>query len=396
MDNFCLTPTFNESIPMFKKEEKRNLYAYSDETEFKYSNTDTNSIIGAGILVSDKPIADIVIKEALRNLNNDVDKTSADLVTLKRSYFHASEDSKNAHSHLCASINKHVSGYFRFSYFDKQLAKSEDKDRTNENINRLILKLAALDFFHDKIDKVHLTTENRYRFGVIDSKNWLSDFFYMMDGLAYSQPTYKTNYPDIKLCCSSKNNPGLQVVDFILWALNRSRRTPANNIWKERLNLKLYASFSEDEGPQSGGKYYINNNPKFEKEDTYPYEFDIFPNTEQEFFESYLIIENTVRQLCKIDLPDSLEHLNRIILSVKDIFEYNKELTMKTLPLIASIYIRCFDTLPIYKDIDKADEKSWRQILSAKKIAGLILRQDLATGIKSVSEILEWRNEVMT
>lgn len=370
------------------------LYSYSDETEFKYSNADLNSILGAGVLISRKPITDIVIKEALTNLNNDVDKVSTDFQTLKRGYFHASEDSKNAHSHLCASINKHISGYFRYAYFDKQLARSLDKNRTNENINRLILKLASLDFFHGKINKVYYTTENRYRFGETDSKRWLSDFFYTMDRLAYDQPTYKTHYPSFELICSDKNNAGLQVVDFILWALNRSKRKPANIIWKERLNLRLYASFSEDEGAQSGGKYYINDKPEIRKEDNYPFEFDILPESQKEFFESYLTIENTVRQLCKIDLPVSLEHLNEIVYSVREIFEYNKDLTEKSLALIASIYIRYFDTLPIYQDLSDTDAKTWCHILRAKKIAGLILRRDLLNGIRTVDGILEWRKVI--
>lgn len=46
------------------------LYLYADETEFELDN---NKMIGSGLLVVNSPISNIVIIEALNNLQNDPD-----------------------------------------------------------------------------------------------------------------------------------------------------------------------------------------------------------------------------------------------------------------------------------------------------------------------------------
>jgi hypothetical protein len=94
-------------------------------------------------------------------------------------------------------------------------------------------------------------------------------------------------------------------------------------------------------------------------------------------------------------LPKSLEHFSAQFLEVKNLFEFNKNFTENNLIQVASLYIRLFDTLPIYHNLDNSDLRNWSLLLKAKKTAGLILRQDLIQGYRSAMAILDWREEIL-
>jgi len=95
-------------------------YVYCDESTF----SDPKPCIGIGMLITETEIAPSAIEEALQRLQNDPDiliepAKKLDEQTLKRRYFHASEDSKNAHSYLCEQINKLDAAEFVCDFFDK-------------------------------------------------------------------------------------------------------------------------------------------------------------------------------------------------------------------------------------------------------------------------------------
>ena len=78
--------------------------------------------LSSGLLACDVPITKAVVDAALHNLQADPDRhkprhKEKDDRTLQRGYFHASDDSQNAHGHLCRSIVKHVAGTFFYSDF---------------------------------------------------------------------------------------------------------------------------------------------------------------------------------------------------------------------------------------------------------------------------------------
>jgi hypothetical protein len=218
-------------------------YAYADETEFKWDISDADSVIGSGVLITNDEISEIVIKEALTELAEYNNKTAKDLLTLKRGYFHASEDSKDAHSFLCKSINKYVSGKFRFSYYNKQKRTRFEKGETDESVKRLTLQLASLEFFYHKLNKVVLNIETRNGFNKTEAVIWQKRIYNMLDALAYDQPSFLTFYPAMEIKAENKQNAGIQVVDFLLWAVNRAKRKKPDFTWKERLNFKMSSEY---------------------------------------------------------------------------------------------------------------------------------------------------------
>ena len=369
------------------------LYAYTDETEFKRSESDISTIVGTGILITNKEIDSSFVIEAMDGLRADVEKDNRDLETLKRNYFHASEDSKNGHSYICKAIKKNISGCFRYSFYERKNQKAWEKLKSTENLNRLTLGLSSLEFFDSRIDKVILTIENRNGFEQSAAENWINHWLKQLELTTYDHPSFLTYYPDFEIRISDKLCPGIQASDFILWTLNRANKSKPDETWKKRLNFKLYSEFYEENGTQSGGTYKFNSFSIDYGRMNYPFKVND-PETNEELFQSYLTIEQTVRQICNMDLPEHVWHLKPMLIAIRNLLNNDKYLTYEKLSLMSSIFIRLFDSLPIYEALNDTDELEWSLILKAKKMAGLFLRKDLIHGVRSSDTILRWREEM--
>lgn len=95
------------------------MYVYLDETTFGKQN----EFSGYGCLITTTRIDSSIISNAMNCLAIDPDIKKEkfekhDIKTLKRKFFHASEDSQNGHSHLCDAINEHVKGKFHSQFFN--------------------------------------------------------------------------------------------------------------------------------------------------------------------------------------------------------------------------------------------------------------------------------------
>jgi hypothetical protein len=373
------------------------IFVYADETEFKKDSQDLNTIIGSGILLCETPIINEIIHEALLNLENDlkndINKNKSDLKTILRKSFHASSDGPKAHHHILEIINKYVSGNFKYSNFEKHLQNSWETIKSKEDTFRLTLGLASLEFFERPYDKITFIIEERQKFNKEIANKWIEEWYDDLDLHAYSQTLYLTYYPKIEIKLGNKTDPGLQIVDFLIWALNRSKRTVPDTKWIDLLKISFSTDFSSEKGPQSGGKYCINKGiPHFGRLD---YPIKINEPNEAEFYQAYEIIEKTIRSLM-LNIPNNIAHfqssfdaLNLKLNDSNHLFNYN------TLKKIASLYIRIFDTLPVYESIKDSDVKSWDILLKSKKMAGLYLRRDLINGVRSADAIIFWRQNII-
>jgi hypothetical protein len=95
------------------------MHLYLDETTFGTSG----EFLGYASFLTEKPIEIGLIETALTNLESDPARhldqfKDQDSRTLERRYFHAADDSQNAHSHLCKAINEQVKGEFESQLFD--------------------------------------------------------------------------------------------------------------------------------------------------------------------------------------------------------------------------------------------------------------------------------------
>jgi hypothetical protein len=207
------------------------MFVYLDETEFG-----EGAFSGYASLITEERIGQEVIDDAVENLRNDTDRFLApqktmDDRTLERGYFHAADDSKNAHSHLCDAINKHIVGDFKSHIFH---AKKHNFSSIEE-IYDLASKLAVVGLFSKAPE---LTFIFECRNGLSTQallEKWWPDLWAGLSQNCFSAPYIVKYYPDVKFEISGKNNPGLQTVDFMLWSSQRANFAKDSK-WYDRLD----------------------------------------------------------------------------------------------------------------------------------------------------------------
>ena len=186
------------------------IYAYADETIFTINNKSGDIALGSGMLICQSEITRQTIEEAIIHLKEDKDfDLKKDLRTLQRGYFHASDDSKNAHSHFCRAINKNISGVFDYSYFDNiTQANITQKGFADKTFDRC-LSQSTLELFLST-DEVFLIIEKRDSINETTASKWLSSLYKLYEDATYNLPSYKTFYPKINISFGNKSDPGLQ------------------------------------------------------------------------------------------------------------------------------------------------------------------------------------------
>lgn len=366
----------------------KKIYAYSDEAIFYRGDSE---LVGTGILFTEVPIEKMVIENAINKLKLDTDfDLKKDKKTIDRFYFHGSEDSKNAHSHLCREIVKQVNGDFVYSYINKTL----DNKRSIEQINRLTLQLSSIQLF-DEPYEVEMIVEERSTFGKNNIEDFLNTFNRNIEAMAYSHPSFISIFPKLSIEVRNKKEYGLQVVDFMLWAMNRHMKVPSNSTWKNYLNLKMRSESKVEDDSQFGGHYYLNSpciDLDLKRMINYPYTVPLdIPKKGTHIVDYYNFIEEIIISYQEIQLPKHCYHLttklNKAIRLIKSNVPY-KEGDIK---LIASTFIQIFDTVPVYKDININDKEIWLDILYAKKLSGLLLREGKMYFGMTRDSIIRWR-----
>jgi uncharacterized protein DUF3800 len=195
------------------------LYVYLDETNFG----DNNEFFGYGSLISHEEISQSIVDEAVENLRQDPDTQKDEFIrqdsrTLQRGWFHASEDSQNAHSHICNGINKNIVGTFHAQYFDLSRSEINQPDVAYQ----ISSKLSILNIFSET-KSVVLIFERRGGLNETTITKWLESLWKETMATSYLYPWIPTFYPKLSFRICYKSEPGLQVVDFMLWAAGRKK-----------------------------------------------------------------------------------------------------------------------------------------------------------------------------
>lgn len=223
------------------------MFVYLDETEFG-----EGAFSGYASLITEERIGQHVIEEALENLRIDTDRflmpqKAMDDRTLERGYFHAADDSKNAHSHLCNAINKHIVGNFKSHIFHARKHSFSGV----EEIYNLASKLAVVGLF-SKARELTFIFEGRNGLSVQALlEMWWPDLWKGLSQNCFSAPFIVKYYPDVKFEISEKSNPGSQVVDFMLWSSQRAAYAKDPK-WYDRLHGWAKSSTTTVDGGWDG------------------------------------------------------------------------------------------------------------------------------------------------
>lgn len=342
---------------------------------------ESDSTVGSGMFICDEPVQQKLIDEAMEKLRNDDDKNEQDEETLERGYFHASEDSKNAHSHLCRAIYENLDGEFIYTFYDKSI----DGEYSENPLNFLYimtLELSSIPFFQSR-EPVDLLIEERDNFTSHQVNDWLEGLYQKIERSIFDLPEIPNTFPKFDVETDTKYNPGLQVADFILWSLHRHHNETVDDHWVDRLELKLSENFDIQRDPVNGGTYYLHNRIDW-PHIKYPGEYLPIEKiqTKNECVNLYAMMERAIKALSNADdLPDHSTHLEQKLNEiVQQLDENDGEFDPDLIPGVSSIFLRVFDTVPIYDEFDgysdEERDECWNKILKARELASRVMRPE--------------------
>ncbi len=368
------------------------IFIYGDETEFESSiDGKFEKFIGTGVLYTRQKIEEHLIQEAIENLKNDSDIENPqtkkyDQATLNNGYFHASTDSKNAHSFFCRAINQGLQGKLHYTYIQER----KSKNKTIEQEISESLGLSLLDIF-SKNESTKIEIEGRSKFNRFHFEKLVKKLYENIFRVNFEKPQLQFYFPKYNVEIVNKRSPGIQVLDFILWATNRNFKNPKEESWFQRLNCSFSAHFAGLE--EYSGTVRINGYHDQNAVISYPY-YDLYKSSVDDFsdfYGLYRLIKDRVAYYLTSDLPDEIEHFKEYYVMLNQFYSKtikSLELLEKIIDLNLQIYLMLFDTLPLYNQSTQLEEM--KMLLCSKKFAALLLRKDLINSMRMRSEIINF------
>jgi hypothetical protein len=360
-------------------------YIYLDESVFRKPK----DYVGYGAFAADKPISDLYIKEALASLAADPDinhprTQHLDRRTLKRQWFHATDDSKNAHSPFCRSLKKHISGHFSCNFFDLLKRRSPTG---KEEAWRLGAKLSTITHIRTR-GPVSIVFEERSNLTVKSLKVWWSSLEEECLLTAYDYPLIPLFFPKVQFAVEGKSHPGLQAVDFLLWAANR--KVNGNPDWFSRIKSPVSITMQEANGAWGGASLDLNGGCR-DAESFYLYQGSLPESVSPNLLLNFLIYaQRVINFYHRHGVPDDYSHLRD---DIAHAYCDRKDPTRDAVFQICRTYLKLFDTLSVINENTVPVDKE--SLFLSKKYLGLVLRRDLIHGVTVADHLCLWRNEII-
>jgi hypothetical protein len=381
--------------------EGTTVFGYADETSFVPQGGGRRRV-GSGILLTRAKIGPDLIQEAMERLRSNPEVTREDDRTAKRGCFHASKDSRAARRAFAQAIRATVSGTVLYSYRDPEVCPPLEPKNTEGSHQNLAFLLSLLPVTSTR-SQVEILVEDRLGLGPIEQPAWMERLYRNIELRVCDTPSIPALFPDMRISKGDKTEPGLQVVDLLLWALNRSEAVQIDSgSGLDRASiladLGLTPAYGHRAGNAStrGGVYYIGNEV--------PTVFISYtaglpvPETMgwDGAFRAWALIEETLRNAYERGLPSHASHLREPLAHVvQRLSDPNPMPEDKVIASAASMFIRLFDTVPLHDGIPPSSEDQWALILFARRIASLVQRWDLVHGVTCLHAVLKWRREAL-
>lgn len=347
------------------------MYIYLDETE-----SGNSEFVGYGCLISNNRIERSVIDFALNNLFLDKDRffdpcKKLDDRTLGNGFFHAADDSKNAHSHLCKSINDNVEwDFYSYIFHSKHKSFSNIEDAyywaSKLSVISLFSRAKELDFIFE--GRNGLSAKNLF-------EKWWPELWSAMRANCFVSPFIPKYYPKVTFSISDKSEPGLQVVDFVLWSSQRAHYSKDSK-WLGR--IKSWAKGSTS-GIDAGldGHSIRKMDPSVYLPDRYD-SFDCPSLVEYQYHISNLsmMLVNVQSVINKAFLMHDKNAIDHFLDDINYLF-FNRSIdqNINHIYKMADCFIKLFDNINVIsKDNDRATKKFW---LSARKCMAHVFHEGL-------------------
>jgi hypothetical protein len=362
---------------------------YVDETNYYENRNHGREFVGIGVLlVEDDAISSEIISDALSALQNDPERSAPDTRkrdsrTLKRGYFHASEDSKNAHSWLCRKISAKLKGEYKYIYQPRTTAKASYDG---------VFDLVGIALT-DTNAQVVLKIERRSDMSKIKANELVEHVFRGIEWGSYEWFMIPSYFRPFEVIICDKDEPGIQITDFLTWTVNRTRMDPPDKRWAGYIKKDAWSRAGAPGGTIDQGTMEFGRAARDPLISTYPCSTPSDFHGNDHLVELFCsMAEQVDRFLASTDVPPTVQHVHDFFQWLRRPFEDH----LGAVRAISSCFLWIFDTMPIYSPSILADEKAFGRLLLMKRLAGLTLRSDIINGTRTathLARVLQWLKE---
>lgn len=368
-------------------------HIYVDETETQIlrdieGEPTPIDAVGLGVLITEEPVNEAIIDAALDDLRNDddrhmEDRKAMDETTLRRGHFHASEDSANAHAHLCYAIQDYVDASFSATFYLPELDDQLPPVVDEEVMKRFFTGVALGPIFHDRTPTI-VTMEERHRFGKNNREIWQRDTEETLVGSLVDTPQISMTFPKLDVRVADKQEPGLQVADFLLWATQRMAGPKQDAKWIENSPEIGRTKVTRVRGGAIE-THKLDVGEEVEIGFARPYPEEAFPlrpvdaANGQELLNHYTLAERYIQHFDEAGLPDHATHLGEEVHRLAGQLRQTEEVDIATVESLCETAIRLFDTIPVYDD---PSIEEWRVLLEARQTWAVTLDRHFIHGLQ--------------
>lgn len=364
------------------------LYAYADETQFGEGN---DRKAGYGILLSQMPIDATLINEALGLLRRKKNPSKRDRRTLGRGFFHATDDDSFARQCLAAVARRRLAGCFVCSHLPAPLG-GKVKTSTIQQSARDFAIVHALNH-RGPID---LTVEGAPGLSAKSMNQWRDELYRLMERSVVLTGA-PMRFPAISVQVGSKATPGLQFADYFTWATGASIHIHGD-VGPRKLGplLRKYAFKIEQTGQVNAVYDLVSDGLEF-RDITHPHLPDL--STPATFSASYDGVDKIAKCLRAIAKNDRLwaphsAHLKRgLDLASHDWLNFPEKSHAMRVHRLASMFLRAFDTLPLYAGIPRRDKSTLAKLFDLRELARRILDNSSLSSVTLIDAICKARRQ---
>lgn len=349
-----------------------NLWIYADETTFK-RGTSAAETAGYGVLVTTTPIGSAVVAEALIELEADEDRhlpkhKKQDDATLASRHFHGADDSKNAHSHFCTSIRKHVAGHFTYIFEDP--TPGNTANLKGMYAQALRVALVEVCYWPGPID---LLIEHRDSLTASAVEDFILDLYRDMAPRVFNRPDDPFYCPKVHVKVGSKGDPPLQVVDFLLWSCARAHSNVGDDVWVRRSTPTIRFEAKQGSGPVFEGSLHLGPDPMASLHPGYP-PTEHWKTEPPHDASDWPEIEQAVARWCANPIAE-LKHLDPILdTAAAALASTDSQRAPEHVRAIATAYLCRFDSVPLWKTA--RTEMEWTKLAALRLAAAAVAKME--------------------
>jgi hypothetical protein len=329
---------------------------------------------------------------ALKSLGRDLDSKlprfkTQDERTQRRGYFHAADDSQNAHSHWLDQVNANFTGIFFYSIREGDV--QSDAVAFREHLRYALMSSLS------RGGRVTAIFEQRNGFGSDAASAVVEEIYAGLDWSQFEIPQVCFHYPRVDVEIGEKSDAGLQAVDFMLWACLQKLTSPNSSKarWRERLEVRFTADAPDLGQVQKYGQLRgIRNTAEVALGGRGVYESDVIRQEleNEPAVNVYERIETAVRRTVSGVSIEAIAHLRGF--AEDAITRLDREVAPHNVAMVARAFLRLFEMVPLYRK--PIEEAEFAKMYAAKKLAAVMVRDSENGDGKVLRTICQLRQQM--